>query len=366
MRSCSECKVMIVEDDETNIDLLVDVLGDDYLISVAMDGESALEDVAESLPDLILLDIIMPGMDGYEVLERLKADPATGDIPVIFCTSMTQVEDEEKGLALGAVDYIRKPFSPPIVKARVKNHLELKLARESLGEQNAILRENIRLREDVERMTRHDLKTPLNAFINVPGLVIAEGGLSESQIELLQVLEESAYHMLNMINSSLNLYKMETGTYPLQCTPVNLLKSIVQIRSELHEMIKQKEVSLLIWLNGKKANVTDQFLVAGEELLCYSMLANLVKNAVEASPKRGTISIMLDNVGDPTVSIHNMGAVPIEIRDRFSEKYATSGKATGTGLGVYSAALIAKTLGGQIDFETSEEAGTTLHIRFGG
>jgi len=134
MRDFSELKVMVVDDTETNIDILVETLGDDYDVSVAMDGETALEDIAEDIPDLILLDIMMPGMDGYEVCEKLKADENTRSIPVVFVTAMGEEEDEAKGLALGAVDYITKPFKPGLVKARVRNHLELKIHRDHLEE----------------------------------------------------------------------------------------------------------------------------------------------------------------------------------------------------------------------------------------
>lgn len=124
--------VLVVDDTETNIDILVETLGDTYDVSVAMDGESALEDVAERQPDLILLDIMMPGMDGYEVCEKLKKDESTKNIPIIFLTAMTEQQDEAKGLALGAVDYVTKPFSPEIVKSRVHNQLELKRHRDNL------------------------------------------------------------------------------------------------------------------------------------------------------------------------------------------------------------------------------------------
>ncbi len=139
MRELSECTVMVVDDTEANIDILVETLGDDYEVTVAMDGESALEFIDEGPPDLILLDIMMPGMDGYEVCRRLKANKETSKIPIIFVTAMGEVEDETKGLELGAIDYLTKPISPPIVLARVKNHLELKLAKEELENQNVIL-----------------------------------------------------------------------------------------------------------------------------------------------------------------------------------------------------------------------------------
>jgi putative two-component system response regulator len=134
MSDLSNSNVLVVDDTETNIDILVETLGDAYDVSVAMDGESALEDIAERAPDLILLDIMMPGMDGYEVCEKLKKDDATKNIPVIFLTAMTEAQDEAKGLALGAVDYITKPFGPELVKSRVRNQLELKRHRDNLEE----------------------------------------------------------------------------------------------------------------------------------------------------------------------------------------------------------------------------------------
>jgi len=134
MKNSSDFTVMVVDDTEANIDILVNTLGDRYDVRVAMDGQTALEDIIEDLPDLILLDIMMPGMDGYEVCQKLKANKATQNIPVIFLTAMTEEKDEAKGLALGAVDYVTKPFSPDLVKARVKNQLVLKQHRDHLEE----------------------------------------------------------------------------------------------------------------------------------------------------------------------------------------------------------------------------------------
>lgn len=118
--------VMVVDDTSANIDILVNTLSDDYDIHVAMDGESALSHIEAYPPHLILLDILMPGIDGYEVCRRLKQSESTRFIPVIFLTALDDEQDEAKGLALGAVDYITKPFSPQLVKARVRNHLLLK------------------------------------------------------------------------------------------------------------------------------------------------------------------------------------------------------------------------------------------------
>jgi putative two-component system response regulator len=146
----NEPTILIVDDAKTNIDILLALLGDDYDLAVAMGGESALSIVEEDPPDLILLDVMMPGMDGYEVCRRLKANPSTRNIPVIFVTAMSEVADETKGFEIGAVDYITKPISPPIIEARVKTHL-------ALYDQNRVLDEKVRLRTAELNATRLDV-----------------------------------------------------------------------------------------------------------------------------------------------------------------------------------------------------------------
>jgi class 3 adenylate cyclase len=123
--------VLIVDDTPENITLLNGLLRERYRTRIATNGEKALEAAAKApLPDIVLLDVMMPGMDGYEVCRRLRADPVTRDIPVVFLTAKSEVEDEQRGFDAGAVDYITKPISPPIVLARVNTHLTLKAERE--------------------------------------------------------------------------------------------------------------------------------------------------------------------------------------------------------------------------------------------
>jgi putative two-component system response regulator len=139
--------VLVVDDTPDNITLMSSLLKDLYKVKIANNGEKALKIAAsDSPPDLILLDIMMPEMDGYEVITRLKADESTREIPVIFLTAKVEVEDEKRGLELGAVDYITKPISPPIVLARVRNHLDLKHARDFLKDKNRHLEEEVRQR----------------------------------------------------------------------------------------------------------------------------------------------------------------------------------------------------------------------------
>lgn len=149
----SKPKILIVDDEKFYLDVLVDLLKEDYKTVIAKDGEQALRRAAsDAPPDLILLDILMEGMDGYEVCRRLKANPAVQNIPVIFLTVKSEVADELRGFELGAVDYISKPMSPPIVRARISTHLALNEARQVLADQNQLLERKVRERtEELDR-----------------------------------------------------------------------------------------------------------------------------------------------------------------------------------------------------------------------
>ena len=157
-------KILIVDDQPANVDVLGEILKHHYRRSVALTGDKALQ-IANSgnPPDLILLDINMPGMDGYEVCRRLKQNESTENIPVIFVTALSEVGDETRGFDMGAVDYITKPVSPPVVLARVRTHLALKEARDDLARQNEILEEKVAERTREVQLTRdvtiHSLAT---------------------------------------------------------------------------------------------------------------------------------------------------------------------------------------------------------------
>lgn len=143
--------LLVVDDDSENIQIVRSILGDKYKIRVAMDGFKALELAkVEPLPCLILLDVIMPHMDGYEVCRQLKAEPKTRDIPVMFLTGKTEVADETRGFEVGAVDYIHKPFSPPIVTARVRTHLMLRDAHETVARQLLAINSELELAREVQ------------------------------------------------------------------------------------------------------------------------------------------------------------------------------------------------------------------------
>ena len=165
--------VLIVDDTPENIDLLLGALGDTYHTRIALNGEKAIK-IAESVrPDLILLDIMMPGMDGYQVCKTLRTNPDTQNIPIIFITALGSVEDEERGLRLGAVDYIVKPISPPIVRARVQNHIRLKM-KSDLLESLAMLDSmtNIPNRRRFTESLDMEWKRALRSGLSVPMTII--------------------------------------------------------------------------------------------------------------------------------------------------------------------------------------------------
>ena len=351
--------VLVVDDTPENIDVLLGVLGTEYIVKASRNGEKALKIArGEDPPDIILLDIMMPEMDGYQVCKRLKDDDATKDIPVIFITAKTAEEDEVKGFELGGVDYITKPISPPVVLARVRAHLALKREKQ-------LLQENLRLREDVEQITSHDLKSPLTSIIGSPELIKYEP-LTEDQLMLVNLIEAAGYKMLNMINLSLDLYKMEKGIYEVMPESLDLLAVIKEIMAENKSVIRHQRLSIDILMNGTPVTDADTFILCGEKLLLYSMLSNLIKNAIEASSKDNRIIIQLSRKENFIIRIHNQGVVPLEIRDTFFEKYATAGKAGGTGLGTYSAKLIAEIHEGNIFLESSEENGTEVTVTLPG
>jgi putative two-component system response regulator len=146
MKTINDCMVLLVDDAKSNVDVLVNALKHTYKLGVSLNGEDAVRFVKENHPDLVLLDIVMPGTDGFEVCQRLKAEPDTKDIAIIFITAMDDLSHKTKGFDFGAVDYITKPFDITEVKARVKTHLTLKLAQEALKDQNIILEEMVQER----------------------------------------------------------------------------------------------------------------------------------------------------------------------------------------------------------------------------
>ncbi|MEJ8835395.1 response regulator [Ramlibacter sp. AN1133] len=241
-------------------------------------------------------------------------------------------------------------LSPAVVIARRMS------AALNAEERSRTLEENARLREDVERISRHDLKTPLNSILGAARLLRDDARLAPDQQELVGVLQRAGLRMLEMVNLSLGLFRMETGTYALRPQAVNLREVVSRVLVDLHPYAEAHRVALQ-W----GASHTAPLHVRGEELLCYSIIANLVKNAVEAAGPGAGVAITV-TAGDPvTLAVHNPGEVPPEIARRFFDKYVTGRKTGGTGLGTYSARLMARAQHGELRMQTGA-AGTTLTL----
>ncbi|MDC0335895.1 HAMP domain-containing histidine kinase [Pseudodesulfovibrio sp.] len=218
------------------------------------------------------------------------------------------------------------------------------------------------LRGDVDRITRHDMKAPVISLLNGITLLEQFTSLTEEQHETTNDMRKAANTAMNMINRSLDLYKMETGVYQYTPLDMDLLVITRQAANDLAGLASTHSVTLLLLKNGSVPGEDDTFPMKAEEILCYSLIANLLKNGIEASDTDGTVTVALSGNGNIRLSVHNSGAVPEEIRDTFFEKYATAGKSTGTGIGTYSAKLMTETMGGTIEMTTSEENGTKVVI----
>lgn len=219
------------------------------------------------------------------------------------------------------------------------------------------------LKEDVDRVVRHDLKTPLNGIMGLSDFLLNDENLNEEQRELLRTIQGAGQRMLDIISMSLSLYDMEKGEYDLNPVPVDLVPIIREIKNDLGSHLKRLNCKLHLSILTEQENY-DSFFVLGETLLCYTMLSNLIKNAVESIEYGEAVHVYLERTSSSQakISIHNPGVIPEKIHKSFGQKYTTLGKKSGTGLGVYSARLIANAMNGSFDWSTSRENGTYVYL----
>ncbi len=367
-------KILMVDDDKRIILLLQSFLkSEDYELIPELNSYGALQKLqqpAGDMPDLVLTDALMPELDGFGLTKAIKGNPATSHIPVLMVSSLNEVHDKVKALDIGVDDFITKPVDPSELKARVRSLLKVKAlhdqeiqTRQALEQSHKALLEASKLREEVEQITRHDLKTPLTSIIGIPRLLLRKDNLTEKQKDLLRIIEQAGYRMLRMVNMSLELYKIERGSYSFKPSPVNIMTVLNQIRTEMLSIQAFKETPLNVYLEGRLVTPEDTFHVLGEDLLCYSMLTNLIRNAMEASPDNEPVVVhLMPGQERHTIKIRNRGAVPEMLRPVFFNKYTTAGKEGGTGLGTYGAKLFAEAQKGIISLDTSEADITTIRL----
>lgn len=347
--------ILIVDDEPNNITVLTELLKEKYNLQACLSGAKALSICdSEKLPDLILLDIMMPKMDGLTVCNKLKSNPLTEHIPIIFITALSQTKDVVKGLSMGAADYISKPISPEITLARIETHIKIVNQRKEVELQLDTMMENMRLKDDIERITHHDLKNPLSVIVAAADTLKNEGEYSKQGIELIA---DSADLMKQMIDEKMLLLQLENKTTDYALLPINALALINKV--VYGQRIKCKQKCILV-----KYKFSNKINFLGVELFCFNLFNNLLTNAIEAAPDNTEVEIALELNSDKIVTtIKNQGLIPEKIQARFFDKFITHGKEGGTGLGTYSAKLLALAQDGDISFLSNEEDGTSLIVK---
>jgi PleD family two-component response regulator len=346
--------ILVVDDTPDNLHLLSNLFNDEYRVRIAHNGSKALTICqSDNPPDLVLLDIMMPDMDGFEVAQKMREHPSSETIPVIFVTAMDTEDARLKGLELGAVDFVTKPINPDMLQHRVRNFIRYVELRKQLQADYDAMQESAKLREDVEHITRHDLKGPLAGVISLVQDLAESGSLGRKELEQLRMVEDAALQTLNMINLSSELYKIETGRFQFNPKPIKIgevLRRIVELARTTFQ-----EKHLTISVDTDVVSMTEEVpQILGDEMLCYSVFQNLIKNACEASPEKSRVVVSMTDENPMRILIQNKGAVPEAIRENFFDKFVTHGKAGGTGLGTYSARLLTEAQGGSVTLDVDD------------
>ena len=219
-----------------------------------------------------------------------------------------------------------------------------------------------RLRMDMERITRHDLKAPLTAILGFSELLMEDDNLTDLQRHQIKRITSSGERMLHMIENSLMLYQIEAGTFEYQPEQVDLFELFDRLESELIRWKRGSGLRVLYLINGLPVTDHHVYPIMGVASLLENLFVNLIKNAMEASPPEGTVTVNITTDSMHRIDIHNEGVIPAGVENRFFERFATAGKAHGTGLGTYSALLIARSHGGDITFTSSQAEGTHVIV----
>jgi two-component system, sensor histidine kinase and response regulator len=356
-------QILIVDDTPANIDVLDQFLEKEgYKISVAPSGEAALDLAARIVPDLILLDVMMPGIDGFETCLRLKADAATREIPIIFITAKNETEDIVKGFSLGGVDYITKPFRQEEVCARIHLHLKMQRLMQALEAKNTKLSELNDLKNKFLGMASHDLRNPIASIQGFSNILLDHGKTlpEETKIEFLQSIHKVSHDMLILLEDLLDISVIESGKLDLRFQRGSL-KQLVEERVRMYQVMADRK------------NITTH-LVIGEVLefdfdpnRISQVIDNLLTNAIKFSPSGKDIYISLE-VKDSRAkfSIRDQGpGISPEDQDKLFKhfqklKAKPTGNETSHGLGLAIAKKMIEAHNGKISVDSHSESGATF------
>jgi len=375
-------KLLIVDDSPSNIDLLLDILKSDYKLTIATNGKNAIKlALGKSKPDLILLDIVMPVMDGFEVCIRLKKNERTRDIPVIFLTAKTEIDDIIKGFDLGAVDYITKPFNRTELLARVKTHIELKKYREHLEKLVQDRTSELKKAKDVAEAANkakseflanmsHEIRTPINAVLGFTELL--ESSITDpKQKNYLNSIKDGSRGLLTLINDILDLSRIDAGKMELQYTVTNPYTLFKEIERIFSLNAQQKGLDFIIEI---AEDIPESLSL--DQVRLRQILFNIIGNAVKFTEK-GYIKIFANviyskedkSAVDLIISIKDTGIgmsteFQKKVFDIFSQQEGQSSrKYGGTGLGLGIAKRLAEMMGGKINLISEVNKGSTFEIK---
>jgi two-component system sensor histidine kinase/response regulator len=353
--------VLIVDDNLQNLKVLGNTIKNEgWLLAVANSGQQALDFVGKKIPDLILLDIMMPEMDGFETCRRIKSNPDLKEIPIIFLTAKTDSDSILTAFEEGAVDYVSKPFNPKELIKRVHTHLELTQNRKLLIEKNKIQNELI-------HVLCHDLTNPFAAILSFAELI--QGNHSKSQ-EFIEFITTSAINGMNIINLTREIRASEEKELKLE--KLNLQKVIVQSEMFLQMKLAEKEIQL------QKSIPDDLEIIAEEISLINSVINNLLTNAIKFSKTGSTIDISAEKVDEATANViikdYGIGMPEQLVSDLFDITKKTSRAGTngeqGTGFGMPLVQRFMEKYGGNISVtsrsidDSADTHGTEICLEF--
>jgi signal transduction histidine kinase len=356
--------VLVVDDEESNRSLLADLLrAREYQVVEAADGKEALSQVASHPPDAVILDVMMPNLDGFEVCRRLKSNPATAAIPILLVTALTDRSDRLRGIEAGANDFLTKPVDTQDVALRVRNAVHVKRLYDRLAENYARLEELEQLRDDLTHMIVHDLRTPLTSVLSGMQTVKFGGGLSQVQEECLDLAMMDGQALLGMINDVLEISKMETASLQLQYRDLPPEEIVERAFQQVLPLAREKRLSLERRLEAHLPTFS------GDEEKLVRTLVNLLSNAIRFTPPEGKITVAA-RFEEPAMAIEfairDTGeGIPEAAFQRIWEKFGQAharkaGERTSTGLGLTFCKMAVEAHGGKIWVESELGKGSTF------
>lgn len=365
--------ILIVDDDPQNLRLLNLALSEaGYGVAVATGGEIAFKALEKRRPDLILCDVIMPEMDGYEVCRRLKADQATRDIPLIFLTSRTDPEDLIQGFDVGAVDYVTKPFNKGELLARVRTHTELKQARDTIlahTQQLESLNQQLQTLNAEKNyflgIVAHDLKNPLTTIMMSAELVEerAEKISVESLVEYMRMIERNVARIRTIIMNLLDVKRIESGRMAVDLKPFDLRDFATRLIDSYRDKADRKRIRVSLEAPAEPVQIVS------DENIIFQIGDNLLSNAIKYSPQEHSIYVTLLSLDDQVAfSIRDEGpGFTEEDKSKMFQKFARlsaqpTGGESSTGLGLSIVKKLCELLEGNLSLDTTAGEGATFTV----